>query len=200
MSNMVQPITLEHTEWVLRNTHSPSFCYSKSRCTIHNRSNHHMRNLPQEWNGDENIMERLCIHGVGHTDPDEIPGFEIHNCDGCCVPVQFSSPDRNVSEFGGEELFDASWCAEGLSLLETILKSYPAIEYSETGSFENHLFWFKPPILQSANSHPNFVFKNLNIKIYWDKMLGRGVKSNIKPLYPIDWYIVINACIQSLRG
>lgn len=53
-------------------------------CTIHNRSDHHMRSYPQHWRGDRGIMERICPHGVGHPDPDEINQDRTHGCDGCC--------------------------------------------------------------------------------------------------------------------
>ena len=60
---------LEHTETVLHNVHSPSAC-AGANCTIHNRSDHHMRSFPQHWRSDRGIMERICPHGVGHPDPD----------------------------------------------------------------------------------------------------------------------------------
>jgi hypothetical protein len=47
-----------------------------------------MRAFPQLWRGDKNMMERICSHGIGHPDPDEINldknGRGIHGCDGCC--------------------------------------------------------------------------------------------------------------------
>jgi hypothetical protein len=79
---------LENTETVIHNVHDPSEC-AKEFCTIHNRSNHHMRSLPQQWREELGIMERTCSHGVGHPDPDEFMlskeiYIEIHGCDGCC--------------------------------------------------------------------------------------------------------------------
>jgi hypothetical protein len=32
-------------------------------------------------------MERICEHGIGHPDPDQIMRDEagwVHGCDGCC--------------------------------------------------------------------------------------------------------------------
>ena len=60
-------------------------------CVIHNPSNHHMRNWPTHWRDDMGIMERICPHGIGHPDPDDIRVKEhdylgIHGCDGCCDP------------------------------------------------------------------------------------------------------------------
>ena len=68
------------------------FCHDEGTCrgeycTLHNRSNHAMRSFPQNWRGDKGIMERICSHGVGHPDPDEIHldinGRDVHGCDGC---------------------------------------------------------------------------------------------------------------------
>lgn len=69
----------------------PNYACSGKHCTIHNRSMHTMRHLPQHWRVDRAIMERICVHGIGHPDPDEykIRGksgkYElVHGCDGCC--------------------------------------------------------------------------------------------------------------------
>lgn len=56
------------------------------RCTIHNRSNHHMLDWPQHWRTDKAFMEVMCAHNTGHPDPDEAYGSYIHACDGCCIP------------------------------------------------------------------------------------------------------------------
>lgn len=81
--------TLENTEITL-NTHESERCLGQV-CTIHNRSDHPMRAFPQHWRGDRGIMERICTHGVGHPDPDDIKLFGpdgwiegVHGCDGCC--------------------------------------------------------------------------------------------------------------------
>lgn len=57
-------------------------------CCIHNPSDHHMKEWPQNWRDDRGIMERICPHGIGHPDPDD-PAFKnpingVHGCDGCC--------------------------------------------------------------------------------------------------------------------
>ena len=75
---------------VLRNVHEPSKCIGQY-CTIHNFSNHHMIDWPQNWRSDRGIMERICPHGIGHPDPDD-PKCQyeyerIHGCDGCCCKV-----------------------------------------------------------------------------------------------------------------
>ncbi len=67
-------------------------------CCIHNPSNHHMRDWPTHWRDDRRLMERICPHGVGHPDPDDLAfkariGMDaevegIHGCDGCCSPPE----------------------------------------------------------------------------------------------------------------
>lgn len=60
-------------------------------CTIHNPSDHPMKDFPTHWRDDRKIMERICPHGVGHPDPDDA-AFRAtrgdtdtsHGCDGCC--------------------------------------------------------------------------------------------------------------------
>lgn len=59
------------------------------RCCIHNPSDHAAKSWPQNWRADKGIMERLCRHGVGHPDPDDLivkarPWAAVHGCDGCC--------------------------------------------------------------------------------------------------------------------
>lgn len=66
-------------------------------CVIHNPSQHSMRAFPTLWRADRGLMERLCPHGVGHPDPDDIAfkarvygtafakAAAIHGCDGCCA-------------------------------------------------------------------------------------------------------------------
>lgn len=76
-------IALEHTTLFFRVMHAATDCAGEY-CTIHNRSNHSMRGLPQRWRGDRGIMERVCPHGIGHPDPDEISSDTTHGCDGCC--------------------------------------------------------------------------------------------------------------------
>ncbi len=68
-------------------------------CCIHNPSDHHMKDWPTHWRDDRGFMERMCSHGVGHPDPDDLAfkyamakkfgrgdvTFEsVHGCDGCC--------------------------------------------------------------------------------------------------------------------
>lgn len=88
-------VRLEHTSiWL--NVHHPLLCDGRP-CTVHNRSEHSLRNLPQHWRADRGFMERICSHGVGHPDPDErhSPLWSddkgVHGCDGCCKGVTFNA-------------------------------------------------------------------------------------------------------------
>lgn len=77
-------------------THDAAQCEGRP-CCIHNPSAHSMRAFPQLWRADRGLMERICPHGIGHPDPDDIAykrlsrGAEyahyeaIHGCDGCCA-------------------------------------------------------------------------------------------------------------------
>jgi len=54
------------------------------KCPIHNPSDHHMRDWEQNWRGDRGFIERICPHGIGHPDPDDLQADAVHGCDGCC--------------------------------------------------------------------------------------------------------------------
>jgi hypothetical protein len=84
---MSETATLENTTRTLI-VHDEGKCAGEY-CTIHKRSNHAMRSFPQNYRWDANFMERICPHGIGHPDPDDImlertPILGIHGCDGCC--------------------------------------------------------------------------------------------------------------------
>tara|TARA_R110000787_G_scaffold16774_5_gene52582 strand:+ start:3125 stop:3385 length:261 start_codon:yes stop_codon:yes gene_type:complete len=65
------------------NIHPRAKCKGPN-CVIHNPSDHHMRDWPLHWREDRGIFERICPHGVGHPDPDDISIDTTHGCDGCC--------------------------------------------------------------------------------------------------------------------
>lgn len=86
--------------------HTRSRCAGE-RCCIHNQSDHHMRSWPQNWRADRGIMERLCRHGVGHPDPDDLmvkarpEEVTRHGCDGCCqLEVLEALADVAGDDFG----------------------------------------------------------------------------------------------------
>ena len=72
-------------------THAPDQC-SGEHCCIHNPSNHPLRDAPMHWRSDKHVMERICEHGIGHADPDDVAHRKrigvkhagVHGCDGCC--------------------------------------------------------------------------------------------------------------------
>lgn len=68
---------------VLIGVHSKDECSGKY-CPIHNFSNHHMVNWEQNWRPDLRMIERICIHEIGHPDPDDPSTNRVHGCDGCC--------------------------------------------------------------------------------------------------------------------
>lgn len=81
------------TEQVI-GVHTPEGCTGR-HCVIHNPSDHAMRDFPTHWRSDRMLMERICPHGVGHPDPDDLAYQEarfpqrapgVHGCDGCCLP------------------------------------------------------------------------------------------------------------------
>lgn len=78
-------------------THSPRVCVGR-RCVIHNPSDNvaNRQGWPYNWRGDRGLMERICTHGVGHPDVDDVAwqnsvyperAAAIHGCcqEGCCA-------------------------------------------------------------------------------------------------------------------
>lgn len=75
--------------------HSKVDCRGE-HCIIHNPSNHSMSTFPTHWRYDRAIIERICPHGIGHPDPDDVEFagnhlselqmkyYSVHGCDGCC--------------------------------------------------------------------------------------------------------------------
>jgi hypothetical protein len=64
-------------------------------CVIHNPSDHPLNKALKNWRADTKVMERICKHGIGHNDPDDI-AYRVsqgenpetaatHGCDGCCT-------------------------------------------------------------------------------------------------------------------
>lgn len=82
---------------VVLRTHPEGTCRGES-CCIHNPSDHPLNAAPLNWRADRQMMERICEHGFGHPDPDDLSykrsimsrqaynarAYEIHGCDGCC--------------------------------------------------------------------------------------------------------------------
>jgi hypothetical protein len=87
----VENVTLVGGQTV--SAHDSATCAGKV-CCVHNPSVHHMSGWRQNWRGDTGVMERICPHGTGHPDPDDVAlrlqlygeADTIHGCDGCCNP------------------------------------------------------------------------------------------------------------------
>ena len=69
---------------------------SRQGCVIHAPSDHPMKAFRTHWREDRHIMERLCSHGIGHPDPDDMDYLtsvghnkdnyqSVHGCDGYCI-------------------------------------------------------------------------------------------------------------------
>lgn len=77
----------------VKNVHAEGTCKGEY-CTIHKWSDHHMVEWPMMWRTDRYMMERVCKHGIGHPDPDEIATDRTHGCDGCCTPPEGVAPQE----------------------------------------------------------------------------------------------------------
>lgn len=85
------------TGQILGNIHPRSACQGRP-CVIHAPSDHSMRSFPTHFRNElwpdfkPAHMERICPHGVGHPDPDDLAWHQsegrdymgVHGCDGCC--------------------------------------------------------------------------------------------------------------------
>jgi len=65
-------------------THGSYQC-AGDHCTIHNPSMHALAHLPQHWGAG--YVERVCPHGVGFIDPDEVrlPETWVRMCQECGI-------------------------------------------------------------------------------------------------------------------
>lgn len=60
-------------------------------CSVHNPSDHHMKDWPRHFRMDRGFTERISPSGIGHPDPDDVAFFakmgkdiSVHGCDGSC--------------------------------------------------------------------------------------------------------------------
>ena len=77
--------------------HSPDVCAGQ-RCVLHAPGDHHMSRWPIFIRLDKGALaERVCVHHVGHPDPDSVrfliretgdTHWRSHGCDGCCRPPE----------------------------------------------------------------------------------------------------------------
>jgi hypothetical protein len=90
------------------NTHGKDQC-SGEYCSVHNPSDHSLVKAPLHWRSDRQLMERMCEHGIGHPDPDDLAHWErvygksqpelvagrgVHGCDGCCSKTELTENQR----------------------------------------------------------------------------------------------------------
>lgn len=68
--------------------HAEGTCIGKN-CSIHDPSDHPLKDARRNWRGDRNLMERICSHGVGHPDPDDIAYHKLLEAD----PDTWDDPD-----------------------------------------------------------------------------------------------------------
>jgi hypothetical protein len=78
---------------VLDGVHPAEVC--SAPCPLHSPSVHRMASWCLYWRDDSRLFERICPHGVGHPDPDDLafkrshgnPHYGVHGCDGCCFAL-----------------------------------------------------------------------------------------------------------------
>lgn len=96
--NVAERLFGQQLKGAVLKTHAEDACVGEF-CCIHNPSDHALKDAPLNWRGDRGLMERICEHGVGHPDPDdlaykervmskedfEMRAFGTHGCCLCCV-------------------------------------------------------------------------------------------------------------------
>ena len=86
----MRPIPIDEVDGV----HPSTVCIGEN-CCIHNPSDHPLKDAPMFLRMDRSpLVERHCVHGIGHPDPDSLAYIErkwpnrtaegVHGCDGCC--------------------------------------------------------------------------------------------------------------------
>lgn len=94
------PVNNTYTDYydqTFSHVHSSSDCEGRG-CLVHHPSNHHLRfmpvkmRIPGPWDIKPLHAERICDHGVGHPDPDDVEFYRqnfvdisVHGCCGCCL-------------------------------------------------------------------------------------------------------------------
>lgn len=88
----MEDFTTGNQQWL--QIHNKEIC--NPPCAFHAPSDHHMQYWKMLWRDDRALLERICKHGVGHPDPDQLTylktkvnvGYSaeksVHGCDGCC--------------------------------------------------------------------------------------------------------------------
>lgn len=96
--NATEPVFGGQLGEVSLRVHDRSQCEGRGiPCCVHSPSAHHMVSWPMNWRADTGVMERTCVHGIGHpdidhlryvmsVDPETAKWQSVHGCDGCCFP------------------------------------------------------------------------------------------------------------------
>ena len=98
LSTRIVEIFTDDFGTVISNIHDWKQCAGRN-CVIHNPSSHVMSEFLLCWRQAGPLdfkpshFERICPHGVGHPDPDDLAYFKsigmdfmgVHGCDGCCL-------------------------------------------------------------------------------------------------------------------
>lgn len=85
------PFHLGGKQGFLGTVHPMRYCEGRE-CTIHNPPSKLPDGWSFYWRTDRGIMERICLHGIGHPDPGQFTYWKennmefeaVHGCDGCC--------------------------------------------------------------------------------------------------------------------
>lgn len=102
MSNAARQVPLELTDGIYH--HAAANCDGPP-CPFHSPSDHPLVDAPMTLRrvGGPQLIERLCVHGYFHPDPDSLAWLERghapfkvgrHDCDGCCEEVDPLPPDQ----------------------------------------------------------------------------------------------------------
>jgi hypothetical protein len=84
--------------------HPPMRC--RPACPIHWPSKHPLAGAPLAWDQGAGVINRTCVHGVNHPDPDDQQvrlhqDLGKHDCDGCCtavvIPGEVTGPGSAVT-------------------------------------------------------------------------------------------------------
>jgi len=105
-------------EW---NVHKRAVC-AAGNCTLHSPSDHPLKDARIVLRGDllfgtkpYGFAERICEHGIGHSDPDSVAFYDsigeegtgIHGCDGCCTG-RFADLQNDLGYTGRDTDYDDS--------------------------------------------------------------------------------------------
>lgn len=101
--------------------HKRKYCIGE-HCALHNPSDHPLKDARIALRGRSpfsmkptGFAERICEHGIGHSDPDSVAFYDsigeegtgVHGCDGCCTgnydAVQSSQRPRDSKGWGPHE-------------------------------------------------------------------------------------------------